>query len=466
MKYVFLLLLFVGMCITYQRTAAQTEDCLPTRFMGGQEARVIGSLDAGGLPYRTSPSLNTPVIGLIPLDTLLTTVGMQLCLEGRNWYFVEYGTDEAAGQSPVWVVDGADDTYWLEPVPTCTGETARTTLFPEFFGYSQGLIVDGYDPETDILRFSAEYHDDAAHTLERHYLNFQVRNGVVTRSDYWYRDLITPELTDRLGITAQVFGEVEDFTRLYVSPDQTKLLYSTQNPTIPDCAHGCTTSKLWVADIDGSNPIPLGDYYGWITRVIWEDTYVQLSLTPIEVFEADFTLTFFFDGRESIGSTELILGGGSLLFDHVFHLPTESPNGEWLAVTASSEVLYGDPIPRTGVILNRTDDRYIQLPNNGGAAAAILWLDEDTILYPVMGLGRNIVEDGLPRYFYEQDALWEIHLDFETLSFHVGDRLTHWVDPTALPMLLWEQTTHILIAQDRAILYSDRSLAVYCFSRG
>lgn len=465
MKHVLLLFLFIGICNPYQRTTAQTDACLPTRFMGGQEARVVGSLDMGGLPYRSDMLLSAPVLGTIPLDTVVMSHGMQSCIEGRNWYQITYPPTEEPWGNRVWVTDGIDQTYWLEPVRTC-GSMGRTEVFPSSPSYSQGLIVDGYDPETDILRFSAEYFDDAAHTLERHYLNFQVREGVVTRSDYWYRDLITPELTDQLGITEHVFGETEDFTRLYVSPDQTKLLYSTQNPTIPDCAHGCTTSKLWVADIDGSNPIPLGDYYGWITRVIWEDTYVQLSLTPIEVFEADFTLTFFFDGRESIGSTELILGEGSLLFDHVFHLPTESPNREWLAVTASSEVLNGDPILRTGVILNRTDDRYIQLPNNGGAAAAILWLDEDTILYPVMGLGRNIVEDGLPRYFYEQDALWEIHLDFETLSFHVGDRLTHWVDPTALPMLLWEQTTHILIAQDRAILYSDRSLAVYCFSRG
>lgn len=440
-------------------------------FSGGTGSTGDRTLDAGGLPYRSSPSLDTPVIGLIPLDTHLTTIGMQLCLESRNWYLVEYGADEAARRYPVWVVDGVDGTYWLEPVPTCLGETARTTLFPGFVGYSQGLIVDGYDSATDTLRFSAEYFDDAAHTLERHYLNFQVRDGVVTRSDYWYRNLITPELTDRLGITEQVFGAEEDFTGLHVSPDRTRILYQTPNPQIPDCAHGCRTSKLWIADIDGSNSLPLGDYYGRVNRVIWGEEQIRLSITPAEVFSPDLTVTFYLDGHEQEYADEVILGGRSLPFEYVSNLPIESPDGEWISVTMGGEALYEQSGFRsTGFILNQNEDRWIQLPYNGNAASEIVWLDSDTILYPVIGLGWSGADYGLPDYFYAQDGLWEIHLDFDTLTYRLGGRLTNWIPPEVSygypNMLDPVQTHYILIESGIPIIYSGISLDMYCISRG
>jgi hypothetical protein len=363
-------------------------------------------------------------------------------------------------------------THWLEPIPFPCSSYGREQVFPAYPAYSSGLFVDSFDSENGLLRFSAEALSGDRSELVRHYFTLDVNTGMTTQSDYWYRDLITQEFTDRVGITEQVFGDGEDFSTVYVSPDRTKILYRVTNPERPDCAHGCVTETLWIADSNGNNPITLAEFYGRITRIVWDDDgMIYLSLSPLEVWEADFTLAVNTDGTISEYADEMILEGRSLPFEYVRHMPIFSPNREWIAVTMGSEQLYSEGMPSTGFILNAHDDRYIQLPYNGQAASPILWIGNNEIAYPVIGLGWDGEDYDLPSHFYAQDALWRVILDFDTLSYLIGDgsRLTNWVgNQNDLPMLNTVPTHHILLTSSttRAIIYSDSMLALFCYPGG
>lgn len=467
MKRFFLIAFVVALSSFYVTVHAQSDSCLSPRFFAGQEVRVIGSIDAGGMPFRDDPSFSQPVKGFVPLDTIVTSYNMELCVEGRNWYSIVYS--QTGGEQPtrVWIMDGDGQSYWLEPIPICSGGLDRTRIFPADSTYGQGLIVDGYEESTNTLRFSAERLIPNTETFERHYFNFDSRTGMMSETAYWYRDLITHTLTDKLGITEQVFGNGEDFTTLYVSPDRAKILYRVRNPQIPDCAHGCSTETLWLANSDGSNPVSLSELYGTITRVIWgQNGKIYLSVSPLEVYEADFTLTLCTDGSCAIYENASLLTHHSLPFDYVRHMPTTSPNGKWIALTVGGESLVLKGMSTTAIILASKGDQFIELPYNGGAAASILWLDDDTILYPVIGLGWKGEDYGLPSYFYQQDALWEIHLNFDKLTYRVGDRVTQSTgNPDYERMFNPEQTQHIILGYI-PIIYSTQSITFYCFSKG
>ena len=449
---------------------AQVYECLPIQFMGGQVVRVTGSLDAGALPYRLGASLASPVEGFIPLDTELETNRLVRCLEGRNWYSVFYQLEGASEPEEVWVVDGDGLTYWLEPLPIC--RTSDIQIFPSYPSYGGSeVIVDGYDDATQILRFSFDYFPQDA-PVERHYFELNLANGLLTQTDYWYRELITRDLTDQLGITERVYEDGENFNIVYVSPDETQLLYRTVNPTIPNCAHGCTTETLWLADIDGSDPVALTEFYGHITQINWLDDEIQFSMLPIEVFGPNFDWMACLDGSCDYRPEERFLEGRDLPFDYVRHTPVLSPDGEWVALTLGGEDLYEtEGYLTVGVVLNTQDDRYIQLPYNGEAASAILWIDDRRVLYPVIGIGWDAEPYGLPSDFYEVDALWEIVLDFDDLSYRVIQRLTQWEGREWDDRLLGtEQTHHIIpissVARGVIIYNRSRSLSLHCFPQG
>jgi hypothetical protein len=465
-KYLLLLLLVVVL-MPPLALQAQADTCLSPRFFGGQWVRVTGSLDAGGLPFRAQHSLSAPVLGFIPLDRVVESAWMQRCVEGRNWYSVWYGRTDSEAPEEVWVMDGDGHTYWLEPLPYCQEYDQREHIFPSPMDYEDGLIVDSFDEQTKVLRFSANYRPVGEHSLERHYFTLDLDTELVTQTDYWYRDIVTRQLTDRLGITEQVFGEEEDFSTVYVSPDRTRILYRNTNPPIPDCAHGCITETLWIADSDGSNPRALSDFYGWISRIVWgNDGRIHLSMFSKEVWSPEFTLTVCIDGSCTLYLDELILGERSLPLEDVLHMPMWSPNGQWIAVTMGSEQLYNAGIPSTGFVVEQNGDRFIQLPYNGQAASPIIWMDNDTLLYPVRGVDVDEAQDGLPTRFYTQDALWEIDLDFEALTYRIGDRLTYCVGDRNDRLFDPVETHHIIAAGNKAIVYSRASLDIYCFWRG
>ena len=463
------LILWISLSTTLLSNA-QPSDCLPIHFMGGQVVRVIGSVDAGGLPFRQQPSLESSVEGFIPLDTQLQTKGLLRCSEERNWYSVFYSIEGEAESQEVWVVDGDSYTHWLEPVPICRASDIQ--IYPAYPSYVGGrLIVDGFDKTSQILRFSLDFFPEGV-SRERHYFELDLATGFLTQMDYWYRDVITRDLTNQLGITDRVFGEEEGFNVVYVSPDKTQFLYRTVNPTIPNCAHGCTTETLWLADIDGSNPIALTEFYGLITHINWLDDEIQLSMLPIEVFGPNFDWTVCLDGSCDERSHDRFLEGHDLPFDHGRHTPTLSPNGEWIATSFGSEDLYlEEGILSIGVILNTNDNRYIQLPNNGEAASPILWINDRRILYPVIGTGWDGEPHGLPSDFYEVDALWDIVLDFDDLSYHVIQRMTDWQGREWDDRLFGTEQTHHIIPMSSVsrgvIVYNQqRSLSLHCFPQG
>lgn len=472
-KFTFILF-FVFSLVANIDMHAQSENCLPLRFFGGQEVLVTGSIDAGGLPYRGRASLEASVGGFIPVGTAVVTDNMSICVEGRNWYEVLWAESEEEDPRRVWVMDGDGYTYWLEPIPLYQTSQSRMKLFPNLS--ADYLFVDSYDEQNEILRFSAVlYPEDQSVERRRRYFDFDISTGFITEVDYWYRDNITHEFTDKLGITEQVFGDGEDFSTVFVSPDKTKVLYRIAKPAEPDCIHFCITDTLWMVNSDGSDPIALYDFYGSITRIIWnEGDLILVSLASPEVYGAYGTLIICADGSCALSSNELILGSRELPFDYITNLPSISPNGEWAAAIFGGEelvdLLKGDF--SNGFVLSQNENKYIQLPYNGNVEAEITWLDNDTILYPVMGLSRDgwdATNYNLPSRFYDQDALWEIDLDFENLTYRIKDRLTNWdlvPGDWTTEMFYGQLIHHIIPMHDLALIYSEMSMTFYRLSRG
>ncbi len=462
------LLILMTMAWTTNLSYAQAEDCLPIRFFDGQEARVIGSIDAGGLPLREEPTLAEPVLTIIPLDTLLFTSRMTDCQEGRNWYYVSYQDSESDESITGWVVDGDGYNYWLEPIPICTAPSKQEGIqIDPFYIDLYGLEVDKYDENTNTLHFS--YIKRGQDSPQKFFFELDMNSGFVTQKDNRYDGLVTQGLKDTLGIE-RIYQTNEYWNMSFLSPDQSQILYIIQNPpTTESCAHGCRTDSLWIANIDGSNPIKLRDSIGQITKTQWNaDGTIDLSMSASEVFGPDYVVRVCEDGSCDEETEDWLLEDDRFPFEFTIHMPMASPNGEWVAVTVGSEKLYEEGIMSTGAILNLNDGRYIQLPFNGRVAVPILWEDDDTILYPVAGTGWDGRDYDLPEQFYEQDAIWMIDLDFEDLSYAIRWRSTHWdMLERDSRMFNSEQTHHIIRTSRGAIVYNiSRGLGIYCFSMG
>jgi hypothetical protein len=81
-----LLLITVIIVFGLENLQAQEGECLEPRFLPGQPVKVIGSVDAGGMPYRARTNLESEVLGFIPLGTTLRTNPYReyFCGQGRN----------------------------------------------------------------------------------------------------------------------------------------------------------------------------------------------------------------------------------------------------------------------------------------------------------------------------------------------------------------------------------------------
>jgi hypothetical protein len=97
-------------------------------------------------------------------------------------------------------------------------------------------------------------------------------------------DVVTHELTDRLGITDQVFGRNSTQLSLFVSPNRDRILYFTISPS-PALGESGQESlvdfyTLWTANIDGTEAVELGFFQYPSLPMLWGDEYVYLPILP------------------------------------------------------------------------------------------------------------------------------------------------------------------------------------------
>ncbi len=105
--YVSILLMLIFILPGFSR--AQDVGCLAPRLVIGEEGRVLYD---NILNVRSEPGLNGAVVGQLPSGAMFTVLASSPCLDGYNWWHVEYHhmTDAITG----WIAEG-DTTYWLEP---------------------------------------------------------------------------------------------------------------------------------------------------------------------------------------------------------------------------------------------------------------------------------------------------------------------------------------------------------------
>jgi hypothetical protein len=425
---------------------------------------VTGLADFGGAPYRATSGLDAPVQGIIPIGSTLfiddTTYG---CEDGRNWFKVQYAPQSDGEPLSVWLTDGADGTYWLEPVSVCGSFTENSIAF----SYLQALVIDGVDAETGTLRFSSEFVD--GQQLVRRYFEMNVRTGLITPVTYWHADLITRELTDRLGITDQVFTEDgPDYTAVIVSPDREWLLYELRNPPIEDCAHGCQTTRLYMARTDGSDArVLIPNLYASINQVTWHESRLALSLGYLEVWWPDFGLLVCRDGS-CIQDDRGLLEQWDLPFDTIQGVPIFSPNGRRVVLTVWSENLQTAGVLYLNIALDLDTGRFIALPDDGGTLAQITWSDDDTLVYPIFGSDQTPAE-GLPDRLYTLSGLWRVLLDFDANRYVLNYEYARWQNGSYAPIMGDDAEsiyTLLLFDQRRAILYNGHTMGIACLSQG
>lgn len=114
----------------------------------------------------------------------------------------------------------------------------------------------------------------------RHHL-LDLETGEVTAIDYPYADIVTPELTETLGITAAVFGENSRHYMLMVAPERDKVLFLRYDETakVPCCGDSYAPYALWSANIDGSDEryLELTRQPDYLENMDWYDNRAVLT---------------------------------------------------------------------------------------------------------------------------------------------------------------------------------------------
>lgn len=116
-------LLFVTAAVSSQASipgsAAQEDDScaatLPVRLAVGERGQVLP-----GQPnnVRAQPTTNSQILGQIAGSGFFRVMDGPVCAEGMAWWQVQHGA--LIG----WTAEGADSTYWLEPLPRITPDNA------------------------------------------------------------------------------------------------------------------------------------------------------------------------------------------------------------------------------------------------------------------------------------------------------------------------------------------------------
>jgi hypothetical protein len=344
---------------------AQEESCHAPRFIPGTYARVVGSLDSGGLAYRNRPELDEEILGFYPIGTTLETNDAERCINGRVWYRVKPISDESTYFD--WVTDGDENSYWLEPIGFCI----RDGILLYTGGFFGGDIAEmNYDTETNRLLIAIRdfLRSDNPWPLLKWY-SIQLDTGEYTSIPYPYADMATEELTDLLGLTPLEFERSFSEQRIYVSPDKSRILYFQLGEAVEGaCAHHCQPLEMFSANADGSNPIYIGqsstELFMW--SLVWgANNRIYPSFMP-EVSPALSTAEICLDGtcRRSLSDALRDYGVPEELAA-LNARASVSPNGRYLAVSTIYQPVAYVVDTQTGALE--------MLPDKGGISLPPIW---------------------------------------------------------------------------------------------
>lgn len=369
------LFLLIASAIQLSPVSAQADCALPTRLTINMPGRVRAVTSAGN-NLRAEAGLNAEIIGELPNESEFTVLSEPLCMDGINWYQIRT-LDEQRG----WTAEGLDGLYWLEPTPFCTPLQREQNVVHQFTEETNSI----FDNIVDIIYNSAQhsllistlppsfqrsYSPPHPAVLDYHWLNLETQQ--ITQAEYPNADIVTRELTDRLGITDDVFGEhSNELYSLHVSPQRDRILYFVDNPPIEECAHGCYTEQVWLADTNGSNAIEVGTIInGEVGYIEWEwGTNGHIYLTMIYVGPSYDVIDICEDGSCYTRNT----------FPFPYAFPSVSPDGEIIAVLNNGDGM-AFLVPQTLFI----DDTQIELPILSWLAP-LQWSEDGQTLYYLTG---------------------------------------------------------------------------------
>jgi hypothetical protein len=409
-----------------QDTATPEPACLLPNFLVGSEVRVVGSLEAGGLPVRSKLKLDSDVTDFIPLNTTFISDNVT-CIEGRNWMHiaaVKVGDRMISGYAVM--DDGVH--YWLQANRLCPVDGAEL-----YFGDFSLSIRQAY-PVADKLVIGVTDTNTNQHPVLLDYYNLDRITGVLTPATYPYADIVTRDLTDMLGITDVVFGENSnaDFS-LHVSPDGKQILYFVPgHHTEGDCNVFCAYVEGFVADADGSHPLSLGQIPvdASLDNVYWgTDGRIYLSHITEEggIF---FTVGICIKAGCTIQGDIHTIAAVYGLNISSGAIDTTSPNGQYLAINPQG--LDADNQDMAGAyVIDLLNKSFIRLPDDGYSQFPLFWEDDSHILYGVSARG---VADKQPyaKVTLKHDGVFLISLDFEKKSYSILQSVLSLPDDTIL----------------------------------
>jgi hypothetical protein len=348
------------------------ETCpLAPRLTIGMPGRVR-AVNTAGNNLRANAGIEAELTGYLENDTEFVVESGPNCKDGINWYRVR-ALDGTNG----WTAESAFGNYWLEPIPFCTPQQRAANtgylLTEDTAPFYRRLTSVRYDPARKSLLLASQPHTavETIHPALWTYQWLNLETQALTPAEYPDADIVTPELTDKLGITEYVFGEhSRAFYSLHVSPNRARILYFTYNPPIKDCAHGCYTAQVWVADVDGSNAkevgrMVMGDagYIAWEWgggKIYLTMVYLDLSYGVIEICDDG---SCFNTPDES--------------FPYNYAYPSVSPDGEHIVFVRTFGSDFDD---LHNQLYEQKSRSWFALPLDGWHAPA-LWSDDGQTIY-------------------------------------------------------------------------------------
>jgi hypothetical protein len=324
---------------------------------------------------------------------------------------------------------------------------------------SIGHIVETtYLPDTKDLLITAAT-DRFYHPVLLDYYLLNAETGIFQQTDYLYRDIVTPELTDKLGITNYVFGDESRYDySLYVSPKKDKILYFVDDQQ--GCENDCMSRKMriYVANPDGTNPIFVGEWYkvNEFDRIYW-GANDRVYITFISEYHAPFhiILEICLDGSCFSILGDLLATAG---VPSPYNLPavSVSPNGQYLAVERG----YFDDDLSGAVIFNTQDNSWIELPSNGQVSLPVIWRDDHTIYYPI-----DVLHDADDVWGFNRDGFAEITLNAAERTFEIKERFIT-LDKQIFEMGWFKGEWFTPNLPSNFLITTTRSIHAYCIGRG
>jgi hypothetical protein len=433
MRYVQPLILLIGCCAIIlvnpaaaQDTATPQPSCIQPNFLIGSTVRVIGSVEAGGLPVRAKLNLDSDVTDFIPLNTtfLSNTVN---CIDGRYWMRITNVKIGERGISGYAIIDDGVH-QWLEATTLCSmsGEGLRLA------DYKSSIAAAYPVGENLVIGITDAYTNQ--HPVLLDYYNLDRTTGTVTPTTYPYADVVTRDLTNRLGITDFVFGTHSNAGySLHVSPDGKQILYFVPGRHVDeDCTVFCRFVDGYVADADGGHPLSLGEipvdaslagvYWGTDGRIYLSHITEEggLFFTVGICIRADCTIQG--DMRTIATAYGLEISSSAIV--------TTSPNGQYLAINPQG--LNAETGDMAGAyVIDLRNKSVIRLPDDGASQFPLFWEDDSHLLYGVSARGV-VYKQPYAKYALNHDDIFLVSLDFEKESYAILQSILSVPDDTIL----------------------------------